>query len=427
MALVSAQSTKMRVEMAQGAIQSTAEIMSSEYHFVHRNVDPPANQAPLSLAFWAERNYRTSSLASIDAGKERKGFNFAQIVPDPSGATKGDSYNEERAAEELLGEATENLTKLSTTLTVNDNLSRPSNLLPFCANVILFICTICVVDDDVQPPPDMYTCALRLAEVATSPEVRDWLKRNRSAAHYFSFWGFSVLEQVFIQTTRQTKVPALLRLASKRLFNKIPTLHYNLALEAFQYQLKQLNLVTCGGDVLPEPTIYRNSVAKQKRDEAAKNEQAKELRKLVALSTAQNPGQDKTGPGNKTPTGERPPKIPKTTGTSDGDNIWSSTTGLGMPLPQFPPDERACGSFIRKGSICRHGPRCHFAHIRAVDMNEKTRQIWKKHVAATEGMSWNPAAFPPEFLKLTLNVSPAAKPAGTEKSKPAAATQTTVE
>ena len=194
----------------QGAAQSMGDHISKEYHFVMCANDPPANVAPLALSYYLEGLYQVQALVSLEEAKEKRGFNFGHIIPDPAGTSKSKSFNDEQLAEELLGEATENLTKLNTTLTVNANLNCPSDLLPVCKNIILFMRTICHVDEQIQPPPDIYSCALQLAELATSPEVRDWLKQDRSAAHFFSFWGFSVLEQMFIQTTRIMKVPSLL-------------------------------------------------------------------------------------------------------------------------------------------------------------------------------------------------------------------------
>ena len=96
--------------------------------------------------------------------------------------------------------------KFDTSIAINTNLSRITDLQVLCNNVISYIRTMVAVDDLDQPPPLLFTVAEEMANLITSPHVRAMLKKNKDTNAYFAYWGFATIEQFVVLAVKNTRV-----------------------------------------------------------------------------------------------------------------------------------------------------------------------------------------------------------------------------
>ena len=317
----SASSARLRVDYLQSAILAKQEELNEKRCYIERFTDyPTANTMP--YGFLAEGQLRIQPLTCLTEANEKKGFCCAHWLPDsPASATTRESTDDIRAAEELLGEATEHLTKFDTSIAINTNLSRITDLQVLCANVICYIRTMVAVDDLDQPPPLLFTVAEEMANLITSPRVRAMLKKDKDTNAYFAYWGFATIEQFVVLAAKNTRVPSALRAAINGNFASIPAANLEAAYDGFNLQLRRCVMAANGVDTIPEPIIWRNSNAKKKKEEAIQRDQALKLRTLLGSDTPKSRDRQQSNKDDD----KRPTKFPKLTNdtsSSEGDVIY---------------------------------------------------------------------------------------------------------
>jgi hypothetical protein len=98
-------------------------------NFLHREVDL-LHHEPLVYALYATSHYEVSTMQSIElTGKSKKRFCYFYLVPDSKSlAEECESASYNREAEELLGEAKENLSKVKTTITTSTAITTVHHL-----------------------------------------------------------------------------------------------------------------------------------------------------------------------------------------------------------------------------------------------------------------------------------------------------------
>ena len=270
-AIISGTTAATRQHSFLSTLLTKEEEMADELHFLFRAVEPPSKLDPLTVSYLNECILRAHPLACLSDATEKKGATLATFIPDSGKAGSREAIDDERAAEELLGETTELLTKMSTSISVNTALNRPANALSLLANIVLYIRTFVIIDDTIQPPPQLYQNAVDLGTLITSSAARDMLRRDPEVASYLSYWVYATMESFFVQMAKQTRIAAALRHAAAGNFHAIPTDYFDSGSEAFAMGIKAFRMATSGGATLPEPSVYKNSDAKKAKEKRTKN------------------------------------------------------------------------------------------------------------------------------------------------------------
>jgi hypothetical protein len=370
------------------------EEMADELHFLFRAVEPPSRFDPLTLSYLIECILRQQPLARLTDATEKKGVTLASFIPDSGKNSSREAIDDERAAEELLGEASEHLTKLSTAISVNTALNRPSNALTFLANIALYVRTFCSIDDS-QPPPQLYQNAVEMATLITSSAARDMLRRDPDTASYLSYWVYATMESFFVQMAKQCRISGALRQAASGSFDKIPITFFDFGSRAFTMGITAFEMATAGGAALPEPTVYKNSEAKKAKEDKKLRDHAKELGALLRSDTDRN--RKFRDPPSGPPNPDKKSRLTQPMPSKQGCILYTGAS-KDMPLPHFiNKSDRSCAAYLRDGHLCNSGERCVFGH-RGIDaMKPHVQQLWKNHVINTPDMHFNP-----ECVKLSL-------------------------
>ena len=167
------------------------EAILSSTNFLHREVDLPHHD-PLVYAQYATSYYEVSSMQSIDlTGESKKRFRYFYLVPDSKSlAEERESASYSREAEELLGEAKENLSKVKMTITTSTAISNVHHLRAYIANVCAvikaqFVCDLSLKDIHT---PAMFDIARTFALHLSSSSMRAYLKKSNRPHKPLVLW-----------------------------------------------------------------------------------------------------------------------------------------------------------------------------------------------------------------------------------------------
>jgi hypothetical protein len=124
-------------------------------------------------AQYATSYYKVATMQSIElTGKSKKRFRFFYLILDSKSlAEECESASYCREAEELLGKAKENLSKVKTTITTSTAITTVHNLRAYLANICAVIEAQFICDMSLK---DIHTFALHLS----SASMRSYLKKS---------------------------------------------------------------------------------------------------------------------------------------------------------------------------------------------------------------------------------------------------------
>ena len=157
------------------------EALAPSTDFLHCEVDLPHHN-PLVYALYATSHYEVSTMQSIELiGESKKRFRYFYLVPDSKSLAKEcktASYDCE--AEELLGKAKENLSKVKTTITTSTDITTMYNLRAYLVNICTvieaqFVCDMSLKDIHT---PAMFVMARTFALHLSSASMRSYLKKS---------------------------------------------------------------------------------------------------------------------------------------------------------------------------------------------------------------------------------------------------------
>jgi hypothetical protein len=131
--------------------------------------------------------YEVSSMQSIKlTGKSKKHFRYFYFVPDSKSlAEEHESASYKRQAEELLGEAKENLSKVKTAITTSTAISNVHHLSAYLTNICAvieaqFVCDVSLTDIHT---PVMFVVTHTLVLHLSSTPMRACLQPAPQAPH----------------------------------------------------------------------------------------------------------------------------------------------------------------------------------------------------------------------------------------------------
>jgi hypothetical protein len=228
-------------------------------------------------AQYAMSYFEPNSMQSIElTGKSKKRFRYFYLVPDSKSLAeerKSESYDHE--AEELLGEAKENLSKVKMTIATSTAISTVYHLRAYLANICAvieaqFVCDLSLKDIHT---PTMFVIACTFTLHLLSALMRAYLKKSNRPHKPLALWTVQMLDQLSILLTHplcQTKNTYLL--ANDRLSEIAPD-KYVKAFELLDDCVSILRKFECGTGTIPScPLLQADEakIAKAKLDKAPK-------------------------------------------------------------------------------------------------------------------------------------------------------------
>ena len=136
-------------------------------------------------------------LTSLDAAaKNKTSWTTAYFIPlSLTAEADSDKDNDERIAEQVLGEEIEHLTKYKASIRINRYLDSHSMIMTFLGNCHCFPQVLYDID---AVKPIFVVCIEELADALTEPHIRRWFERAclREGGGHLTWAVFNIVEQV---------------------------------------------------------------------------------------------------------------------------------------------------------------------------------------------------------------------------------------
>jgi len=400
----------------QCCLSNVEELMADSEHYVERSVEMPILQG-LGIGNIAQVNNRPTISRNLDdeatQRKAKMGFFLAYFLPDSATtAEKKSERDSERTAEEILGESTDRLSKMDTSIVLNTEIGGSHNYLKFLANVVCneqtwYVCK----GAEVPTPPLIYWCCLQQADRATCKDIKRWWRNNHRTNPHLTYWLYNQLELVFVALVKVTENVTLMSMIARGDWSQFPTQKVKLAIATFKAAMEKFSSVSTGSDVIPQPEIYLTSSAKKRADAAETAAAERKVNAMVAKATAasdasnrkrNNPGSQRDGGGNQPPSAKRIPAGNTILGSEKGDFIFDPVEAGGREM-KFPfrgsKAKTLCRPFAKQDDTCPWGLTCEWKHEYVNDMSPEDVRHYKQYVLNTKGVSFNPATVRSDILQ----------------------------
>jgi hypothetical protein len=360
------------------------EAIAQSTDFLHRKVDLPQHD-PLVYAQYAASYFETNSMQSVKLiGESKKRFRYFYLVPDSKSlAEERESELYDQEAEEVLGKARENLSKVKTTITTSTAINTVYHLRAYLANICAiieakFVCDLSLKDIHT---PAMFVIACTFALHLLSMSMRAYLKKSNRPHKPLVLWTVQMLDQLSILLTHpfcQTKNTYLL--ANDRL-SEIASDKYVEAFELLDDCVGILRKFECGTGTIPScPLLQADEakVAKAKLDKAPKR----------------TTGVDTTSTGFVTPDTKRACLGKPGDAVPSADDLSGTLVYTGadmMPtVNEANPSLRLCARRQHVGRNCPRGSSCLMIHdLDITKWPDATFAKWSALIEKTPGLEWN--------------------------------------
>ena len=181
------------------AIDDTmASLYTSETHFLCRAADlHSSNLTDLQIALLTQWRLCKTPLISLDAAAANKSsWTAAYFIPvSLNTEADADNDNDERIAEQVLGEEAILLTKIKAINKINRHIDSLSMVLCFLGNCY---CLPKISFDVDAVKPIFSQCVEEVGNCLTEPNVRRWFERAclRDGGYHLPWAVFNIIEQV---------------------------------------------------------------------------------------------------------------------------------------------------------------------------------------------------------------------------------------
>lgn len=243
---------------------------------------------------------------SFEEAKDRSGFSILALIPPIKGkdAKGDDAFLHD--AELLLGETSENLTKVDTSININTTVLTGRGTI-VCANVALLchifaqVQSITAATHDSHPTPFLYSAAIQLGTKITSKQIHNATYKNSKITILLSYSVLACLDTIIMHLGKEAHNPDMICLACQDSWEWAHSNQFAAAHHTLTFCLQQLNTTATGGGLLPQTMLYQNSDHKRKRNDSNLYAAAKRL-ELVPSDTPnhsrlrwESPSNDNTG------------------------------------------------------------------------------------------------------------------------------------
>ncbi len=139
----------------------------------------------LSKGFLVQGMFQTQLPKSFVDDKEKMGFCILSLIPPIKGCGDKPKDSSLCNTELLLGEASENLKQVDTTININTTILPQAGLF-VCTNIVLLYHAFAQVQstttaaDDNHPTPSLFSAAIKLGDNITSQPLQDNLGKQQT-------------------------------------------------------------------------------------------------------------------------------------------------------------------------------------------------------------------------------------------------------
>ena len=360
------------------------ETLATSTDFLHREVDLPHHD-PLVYAQYATSYYEVTPMQSIElTGESKKRFRYFYLVPDSKSlAEECEAASYDREAEELLGEAKENLSKVKTTITTSTAINTVHHLRAYLANICAVIeaqfdCDLSLTDIHT---PALFVVARTFALHLSSASMRSYLKKSNRPHKPLVLWTVQMIDQLSILLTHPLRHTKNAFLVTNDRLSEVASEKFVEAFELLDDCTSALRKLECGTGTIPScPLLVADEAkaAKAKLDKAPKR-------------TA---GPDHTGAGLVTPDtkrqrGQRPGDTTPSADDLGGTLIYTGSDMM-PTVNESTPSLRLCAARQRVGRHCPRGTACQMIHDMDISKwPDATFAKWAALVDKTPALEWN--------------------------------------
>ena len=360
------------------------EALSHSTDFLHREVDLPHHD-PLVYALYATSHYEVSTMQSIElTGESKKRFRYFYLVPDSKSlAEERETASYDREAEELLGEAKENLSKVKTTITTSTAITSVHNLRAYLANICAvieaqFVCDLSLKDIHT---PAMFVVARTFALHLSSASMRSYLKKTNRPHKPLVLWTVQMLDQLSILLTHPLRYAKNAFLVTNDRLSEVASDKFVEAFELLDDCVSTLRKFESGTGTIPScPLLQADEakVAKAKLDKMPKRTASLDPHGS-GLITPDPKRQRGSKPGDTTPSSEDLNGTLVYTGTDMMPTVNETNLSL-----------RLCAARQRVGRHCPRGTSCMMIHETDITKwPDATFAKWAALVDRTPALEWN--------------------------------------
>jgi hypothetical protein len=253
------------------------EAIAHSINFLHREVDLPHHD-PLVYALYTTSHYEVYMMQSIElTGESKKQFHYFYLVPDSKSLAKErETASYDREAEELLGEAKENLSKVKMTITTSTAITTVHNLRAYLANICAvikaqFVCNMSLKDIHT---PTMFVVARTFALHLSSASMRSYLKKSNQPHKPLVLWMVQMLDQLSILLTHPLRHAKNAFLVANDRLSEVASDKFVEAFELLDDCVSTLRKFECGtGAILSCPLLQADEAkaTKAKRNKVPKH------------------------------------------------------------------------------------------------------------------------------------------------------------
>ena len=390
--LFSLSSIRKRNEHFDNVITGYSETSDESNDFLLRVIDPPALDNA-ARAFYINALMPTTPMVDMDGPKDR--FRVYMIGPDsPASRSAREAARDKCTIEELCGEEGTNLSKVSTSITINHAILSPQPFLSTLSNRCgLIEATVMVdsVDWDAKTNPVLFRFLRALALVLTEHKTRTFFK-NCPHVERTKIYGW-LLQMV----------------------------------DSFECQVNHVSQISKNVLFALSGEVAKIKVDYLKRAEHHKNEVLDKLMRIVqntdtvpncSLNTSMTEKAAAAKDKRKTPEADAHPKVTPDKRLKKADLDLSGCliypAGTNMPtVTEANPSHRLCTPHIRKGLACTREGRCPCIHEKdPMKWSIPTLKAWMDLVDANKQLNWDPSV---NMEQLKNRIASAAPAAATDK------------
>ena len=414
--------TAQNAAFAEAIDDTMATLYATDTHYLCRAADlHSGNFTDLQIALMAQGKLRKTPLLSLDeAAINKSSWTTAYLIPVPlASETTIDADNDERIAEQVLGEEVVLLTKIKAVNKINRSMDSLGTVLCFLGNCY---CLPQISFNVGSVKPIFSLCVEEVAHCLTDPNTRRWFERAclREGGHHLPWAVFNIIEQVsplvfdiFLYLVPHTTPHRITTpQVAIQLSNIVKESHIN-ALERGDLKLiapalyrdcittvrtftHRMGAAAKGGERIVETALYLTSAKKRQLDQIKCMREKARLREVAGLITVPSrPSKDKGRATQGDAKADSNKRIKTGNAASKVGDIkcYDSANPTNrirlMPLPHLTTGPQPCAPFYRDGSMCKHGDDCKFAHCPMVDLPEQSRKEWFDHVHKTPTLHFN--------------------------------------
>ena len=349
------------------------------------------------IAGFNQFHFKKKPLPSIQhSSKSLDGFNIAMLIP-PRKRREGDpednADNNELITQMMMGEVSENLTSMSRKCIVNPHFGSYMDIMGFLGNLFL-LQDVFFKSDQAS---EIRQWATLVGDCVTNSEVQLFIFAGEEKSPKVAFALLNAAEQMFLHLTGNCRKRIEMAKAVAKNWDGVKPEPYKDAGDTAIAICTKLVDASKGGDAMTGCRMFENSLFMAAQKRVADKRRADELMSLTKAARRGRGGDDDDDRESKkakriTDREERRRVDGKTLQATDADKTGGIVCGGYFNPPRYTSGKQPCGAGHRQGVACSkflHAKKCERCHIAIDALPDEKKEIWRKHVNNTPGLSFN--------------------------------------